>query len=125
MTYTWTYTDCALNSQDYVHTVTINPIPDPIFLNPPSDTIINCSGIDSIDVIDLAYSNGETGTCEITGTVPGALSGSYDDCGGIENILQDVRELIEYPLIHPEIYKHLGVQPPRGVLLHGPPLAAL
>ena len=34
---------------------------------------------------------------------------------------QDVRELIEYPLAHPEIYAHLGVEPPRGVLLHGPP----
>lgn len=34
---------------------------------------------------------------------------------------QDVRELIEYPLSHPEIYSHLGVEPPRGILLHGPP----
>jgi ribosome biogenesis ATPase len=32
-----------------------------------------------------------------------------------------VREIIEYPLLHPEIYRHLGVEPPRGVLLHGPP----
>eukprot|EP00466_Bigelowiella_natans_P020353 jgi/Bigna1/81923/fgenesh1_pg.85_\ len=45
----------------------------------------------------------------------------YGDVGGIEAILQDLRELVEYPLIHPEIYQHLGVQPPRGVLLHGPP----
>jgi ribosome biogenesis ATPase len=35
--------------------------------------------------------------------------------------MQDVRELIEYPLSHPEIYAHLGVEPPRGILLHGPP----
>ena len=46
---------------------------------------------------------------------------SYADLGGIEAILQEVRELIEYPLSHPEIYAHLGVQAPRGVLLHGPP----
>lgn len=38
----------------------------------------------------------------------------YSDLGGIEGILQDVRELIEYPLTHPEIYAHLGVEPPRG-----------
>ncbi|KAH3763713.1 26S proteasome regulatory complex [Pelomyxa schiedti] len=45
----------------------------------------------------------------------------YADVGGIEPVLQDVRELIEYPLTHPEIYQHLGVEPPRGILLHGPP----
>jgi ribosome biogenesis ATPase len=41
--------------------------------------------------------------------------------GGIEQCLQDVRELIEQPMRHPEIYQHLGVRPPTGVLLHGPP----
>lgn len=45
----------------------------------------------------------------------------FSDLGGIEPILQDIRELIEYPLTHPEIYHHLGVPPPRGILLHGPP----
>uniref|UniRef100_M4C0G2 AAA+ ATPase domain-containing protein n=1 Tax=Hyaloperonospora arabidopsidis (strain Emoy2) TaxID=559515 RepID=M4C0G2_HYAAE len=49
---------------------------------------------------------------------PGAR---YSDMGGIQVILQEIRELIEYPLTHPEIYVHLGVEPPRGVLLHGPP----
>ncbi|GMI33585.1 hypothetical protein TeGR_g1380, partial [Tetraparma gracilis] len=45
----------------------------------------------------------------------------YADLGGVESILQTVRELIEYPLSHPEIYSHIGVEPPRGILLHGPP----
>ncbi|KAE8881251.1 Nuclear valosin-containing protein-like [Phytophthora fragariae] len=45
----------------------------------------------------------------------------YSDVGGVQQILQEVRELIEYPLTHPEVYAHLGVEPPRGVLLHGPP----
>ncbi len=45
----------------------------------------------------------------------------YSDLGGIENVLQDVKELIERPFKHPEIYRHLGVTPPRGILLHGPP----
>jgi ribosome biogenesis ATPase len=48
-------------------------------------------------------------------------TGRYADLGGIEKCMQDVRELIEYPLSHPEIYTHLGVDPPRGILLHGPP----
>jgi ribosome biogenesis ATPase len=45
----------------------------------------------------------------------------YSDLGGIEGILQDVREIIERPLTHPEIFEWLGTQMPRGVLLHGPP----
>eukprot|EP01052_Picozoa_sp_SAG31_P041054 SAG31_NODE_6116_length_2164_cov_1.497337_2_plen_268_part_00 len=43
------------------------------------------------------------------------------DVGGVEQCLQMIRELIEWPLTHPEVYAHLGVAPPRGVLLHGPP----
>ncbi|MEW5298984.1 MAG: hypothetical protein WDW36_002046 [Sanguina aurantia] len=57
--------------------------------------------------------------------MPSALTAAkgitYDDLGGIEEVLSDIRELIEYPLKHPEVYAWLGVEPPRGVLLHGPP----
>ena len=45
----------------------------------------------------------------------------YSDMGGIEHVLQDVRELIEGPLLHPEIFSTLGIEPPRGILFHGPP----
>ncbi|KAK9868336.1 hypothetical protein WJX84_009333 [Apatococcus fuscideae] len=45
----------------------------------------------------------------------------YSDLGGIDTIRQDIQELIENPLRHPEVYAWLGVEPPRGVLLHGPP----
>jgi ribosome biogenesis ATPase len=48
-------------------------------------------------------------------------SARFADLAGIDSVLQDVRELIEYPLTHPEVYAHLGVEPPRGILLHGPP----
>jgi ribosome biogenesis ATPase len=43
------------------------------------------------------------------------------DIGGIEEVISDLLELIAMPLVHPEVYLHTGVQPPRGVLLHGPP----
>ncbi|OWZ17423.1 Ribosome biogenesis ATPase RIX7 [Phytophthora megakarya] len=58
---------------------------------------------------------------ETKGFVVERPSARYCDVGGIQAILQEVRELIEYPLTHPEVYAHLGVEPPRGVLLHGPP----
>lgn len=43
------------------------------------------------------------------------------DLGGVENCIEQVLELIAMPLSHPEVYLHTGVQPPRGILLHGPP----
>ena len=46
---------------------------------------------------------------------------SFKDFGGIEKCLEDIRELIERPFRHPEVYSYLGVDPPRGILLHGPP----
>lgn len=44
-----------------------------------------------------------------------------EDLGGVDEILQDLRQLIVQPLSHPEVFSHLGVQPPTGVLLFGPP----
>ncbi|KAI8967546.1 P-loop containing nucleoside triphosphate hydrolase protein [Mycotypha africana] len=43
------------------------------------------------------------------------------DLGGIDQCIEEIMELIAMPLAHPEVYLHTGVQPPRGVLLHGPP----
>ncbi|MFX1273700.1 MAG: AAA family ATPase [Promethearchaeota archaeon] len=46
---------------------------------------------------------------------------TYEDIGGLENIIQRVREIIELPIRHPELFKKIGIDPPKGVLLHGPP----
>lgn len=46
---------------------------------------------------------------------------SYDDIGGLRNEVGKIREMIELPLKHPELFKRLGVEAPKGVLLHGPP----
>jgi SpoVK/Ycf46/Vps4 family AAA+-type ATPase len=45
----------------------------------------------------------------------------YSTLGGISSLLTTIRQLIEYPLSHPELFVHLGIEPPRGVLLRGPP----
>jgi ribosome biogenesis ATPase len=44
----------------------------------------------------------------------------FSDVGGIENAIELIRELVEWPLRHVQLYTHLGVDPPRGILLHGP-----
>ncbi len=46
---------------------------------------------------------------------------SYEDIGGLSDQLSRVREIIELPLKHPELFERLGIHPPKGVLLHGPP----
>lgn len=43
------------------------------------------------------------------------------DLGGVEACVEKMLELVAMPLCHPEVYLHTGIQPPRGVLLHGPP----
>jgi transitional endoplasmic reticulum ATPase len=51
----------------------------------------------------------------------GVPSISYEDIGGVRNEISRVREMIELPLRHPELFKRLGVEAPKGVLLYGPP----
>jgi len=46
---------------------------------------------------------------------------SYDDIGGLGDAVKKIREMVELPLRHPELFKRLGVEAPKGVLLHGPP----
>lgn len=46
---------------------------------------------------------------------------TYEDIGGLRDEIQKVREMIELPLRHPELFVRLGVEAPKGVLLHGPP----
>ena len=67
------------------------------------DTILNISEKITEDV--------ETGAGYIT----------YEDVGGLDREIQRVREMVELPLRHPSLFKRLGIDPPKGVLLRGPP----
>ncbi len=46
---------------------------------------------------------------------------TYEDIGGLDDEIKRIREMVELPLRHPEIFQRLGIDPPKGVLLHGPP----
>jgi len=46
---------------------------------------------------------------------------TYEDIGGLEEEIKKIREMVELPLKHPEIFERLGIEAPKGVLLHGPP----
>jgi proteasome regulatory subunit len=55
---------------------------------------------------------------EVVDSVPDI---SYEDVGGLEDQLQEVRETVELPLLKPELFKKVGIDPPKGVLLYGAP----
>ena len=46
---------------------------------------------------------------------------TWEDIGDLEEAKQKIREIVELPLKHPELFKHLGIEPPKGILLFGPP----
>jgi transitional endoplasmic reticulum ATPase len=46
---------------------------------------------------------------------------TYEDIGGLHDAIKKVREMIELPLRHPELFTRLGIEPPKGILLYGPP----
>ncbi|HMK57674.1 MAG TPA: AAA family ATPase, partial [Nitrososphaeraceae archaeon] len=62
----------------------------------------------------------------VIGSVPktvarGVPRVTYEDIGGLKNEIQKVREMIELPIRHPEIFERIGIEAPKGVLLYGPP----
>lgn len=46
---------------------------------------------------------------------------SYADVGGLEQQIQEIKESVELPLTHPELYEEIGIRPPKGVILYGEP----
>lgn len=56
-----------------------------------------------------------------TGDVIGTSMVTYEEIGGLSDEIQRIREMVELPMKHPELFKRLGIDPPRGLILHGPP----
>src|SRR6476620_5858508 len=86
-----------------------------ISTNPSGPVIINNSteilvSEESSKAVEISKSGGQD-----------ASSITYEDIGGLGDAVSRVREMIELPLRHPELFKRLGVEAPKGVLLHGPP----
>ena len=69
------------------------------------DTVIHCEG-EPIEREDEEGNLNEVG---------------YDDIGGCRKQMAQVRELVELPLRHPQLFKSIGIKPPRGILMYGPP----
>jgi transitional endoplasmic reticulum ATPase len=80
-----------------------------ISIRPVSDSVIITDGT-QIEISDKPAKE-----------LPSIPRVSYEDIGGLGDEVRKVREMIELPLRHPEIFERLGVEAPKGVLLHGPP----
>lgn len=80
-----------------------------VSIKPVADSVLIGSGT-SIEISDKPAKE-----------MPSIPRVSYEDIGGLGDEVRKVREMIELPLRHPEIFERLGVEAPKGVLLHGPP----
>ncbi|MGB9635926.1 MAG: CDC48 family AAA ATPase [Thermoplasmata archaeon] len=85
-------------------------------------TLVVTSYSPSVDVVII---NGNTEVIvseKVVKEKEGGISRvSYEDIGGLKEEIKKVREMIELPLRHPELFDRLGIEAPKGVLLHGPP----
>ena len=96
-------------------TVTINVMGNKIDLivtgiNPPADAVI------------ITPSTQIVVSEEVAKAVPkGIPRVTYEDIGGLKEAIQKIREMVELPLRHPELFERLGIEAPKGVLLYGPP----
>lgn len=96
------------------------PVPIPTEARPPSSKrkIRRSAGDNDGTKRPRTTTSGSGGSTSKTYAPPPTR---LSDLGGVESCIEKMLELVAMPLCHPEIYLHTGVQPPRGVLLHGPP----
>ncbi len=90
----------------------------PFGSRPMDFKVINCVPKDTVVIVQ------PTTRIEIKGAgkeVERSLAVSYEDVGGLGPVTRRVREMIELPLKYPQVFERLGIDAPKGVLLHGPP----
>ncbi|ELZ17761.1 ATPase AAA [Haloterrigena salina JCM 13891] len=92
-------------------------VPLKIASTSPSGTVVITDST-NIEISETPAEQVSSGSGASTEGVPNV---TYEDIGGLDNELDQVREMIELPMRHPELFQQLGIEPPKGVLLHGPP----
>ncbi|WP_408958134.1 CDC48 family AAA ATPase [Natrinema sp. 74] len=92
-------------------------VPLKIASTSPSGTVVITDST-SIEISETPAEQVSSGSGASAEGVPNV---TYEDIGGLDDELDQVREMIELPMRHPELFQQLGIEPPKGVLLHGPP----
>ncbi|XP_071823249.1 transitional endoplasmic reticulum ATPase isoform X1 [Apostichopus japonicus] len=87
------------------------------------DDTIDAEVMDSLAVTmdDFRFALGKSSPSALRETVVEVPNVSWDDIGGLENVKQELQELVQYPVEHPEKYLKFGMTPSKGVLFYGPP----
>jgi proteasome regulatory subunit len=104
------------SSNGTVFQVGINPLIDPERLKPGTRVALNQDTLSVVEVLSDAWDPMVSGA-----EVVEKPTVKYTDVAGVDEQLDSVREAVELPLTHPELFTKVGVQPPKGVLLVGPP----
>ncbi|HUU74946.1 MAG TPA: proteasome-activating nucleotidase [Methanoregulaceae archaeon] len=89
---------------------------DPEKLKPGVRCTLNQQSLAVIDILPESY-DAQIYGMEVIETP----EENYDDIGGLDPQINEIREAVELPLKRPELFEKIGIEPPRGVLLHGPP----
>ncbi len=92
-------------------------VPLKIASTAPSGTVV----ITDSTTIEISETPAEQISAGGAPSAEGIPNITYEDIGGLDDELDQVREMIELPMRHPELFQQLGIEPPKGVLLHGPP----
>ncbi|WP_265111961.1 CDC48 family AAA ATPase [Halosolutus halophilus] len=92
-------------------------VPLKIASTSPAGTVVITDSTD----IDISETPAEQVSAGGAPSAEGVPNVTYEDIGGLDDELDQVREMIELPMRHPELFQQLGIEPPKGVLLHGPP----
>ncbi|MBK7426621.1 MAG: hypothetical protein IPI60_06150 [Saprospiraceae bacterium] len=117
-TITWTFTDACDRTITHTQTITVEPAPQAAFINAPADVTMTCEEAAVFTVTDLAYTNGEAGSCEIAGSVPGLVSGSFDACGGTQTITWTFTDACDRTITHTQT---ITVEPaPQAAFINAP-----
>jgi hypothetical protein len=82
LTQTWTFTDDCDRTITHVQTITVQPAPVAVWINPPGNITISCDDATAFAASSLSYSNAGLGGCLTSGSVNGVITGTYDECGG-------------------------------------------
>jgi proteasome regulatory subunit len=104
------------SSNGTVFQVGINPLIDPDRLKPGTRVALNQDTLSVVEVLSEAWDPMVSGA-----EVVEKPTVRYEDVAGVDEQLDSVREAVELPLKNPELFTKVGVQPPKGVLLVGPP----
>lgn len=87
------------------------------------EDVIDTEVLDSLSVTmdNFRFALGNSNPSALRETVVESVNVTWDDIGGLDNIKQELKETVEYPVLHPDQYTKFGLSPSKGVLFFGPP----